>query len=275
MEHAGAAGVFSAQYPVQHASPATQLWPVFLHSGRSQKQALSDGPHEISWKLGSKVKHCSPVQQLASDVHDCEIWWHAGGGTAHTPLLLQTSVGLQQGIVVEQASDVCAQVGGGPTGAVHVPLVAPGRMTHVSGVQQSPLTVQLPPSATQAGPPGVTQWFVPSQVPEQHSVPVVHDDVSGKHPPQMTPSKQNPVQQSAPVVQLAPEALQGIGGVDARHIFAGPVGRVTSVQRRPLQQPSWVPDVPVQMSPRGLQAVASPQRRTPELSGTHGTPLQH
>ena len=62
----------------------------------------------------------------------------------------------------EQLCEVCAQLGGA-TGAVHLPLVSPGWMTQVSGVQQSPFTVQLPPSTTQDVPPWVAQWPVGSQ----------------------------------------------------------------------------------------------------------------
>lgn len=96
---------------------------------------------------------------------------------------------LQHGIVPEQASDVPAQVGGA-TGAVHLPLVAPGGMTQVSGEQQSPFVVQLPPSGTHDVPPCVAQWPVGSQYAEQHCAPEVQPSPSGTHEPHTVPSKQ-------------------------------------------------------------------------------------
>lgn len=201
----------SAQYPVQHEMVVEQASPAYLHSGVSQKQAVP--LHGIFWLLASSVRHCRPWQQFASVVHDCEGPEHAGGGAPHTPLL-HTSVALQQGIVAEQACEVCAQVGT-VTGAAQVPWVAPAGMSQVSGEQQSPFTVQLPPVATHEVPPGVAHLPVASQNAEQHCALEVHDVPSGTHDPQTTPSKHHPVQHSSPFVQLAPGALQVGAGVPA------------------------------------------------------------
>jgi hypothetical protein len=194
---------------------------VFTHAGVSQKQAVPEhGAFRVSGTLvpeqqklparppqpathvkplpqsavvehatGSSAKHWRPVQQLASFAHDCERPEHAGGGGPHTPLL-HTSVALQHGIVSEQAWLVWAHVGGA-TGAVHVPCVAPGGIAQVSGVQQSPFTVQEPPVGTHVFPPGVAHLpVVPSQNAEQHCALEVHDAPSFTHAPQTTPSKQ-------------------------------------------------------------------------------------
>jgi hypothetical protein len=101
------------------------------------------------------------VQQLASLVQAPERPEHAGGGAPQVPLL-QTSVALQHGIVVEQAAPVSAQVGGA-TGATQVPEVAPGAMSQVSGEQQSPFTVQRPPVDTHELPPWVAHLPLGSQ----------------------------------------------------------------------------------------------------------------
>ncbi len=119
---------------------------MFRHVGWSQKQAVAP-LQATSWFVAFTVKHWSPAQQFASVVQDWAVWEHAGGGAPQVPLL-QTSVALQQGIVDEQDWPVFAQVGV-TLGAVQVPLVAPGGMTHVSGEQQSPFAVQLPPVETQ------------------------------------------------------------------------------------------------------------------------------
>ena len=256
----------SAQYPVQHVSVVEQTSPMFRHSGVSQKQAAP--LHGIlTLEPGSwSVRHCRPVQQLASVVQDCESPEQVGGGGPHTALL-HTSVALQQGMVSEQACDVCAHVGGA-TGAVQVPLVSPGRMRHVSGVQQSPFTVQLPPVGTHAEPPGVAQWPVPSQNAEQHCAPEVQTEASGMQPPQTTPSRHQPVQHWSPEVQASPGAAQAGGGGAARHRFPPGVGSQVS----PVQQSA----VTAQVLPCGLQVpFVSAQRRTPAASGTQGAELQH
>lgn len=163
------------------------------HTGWSQKQAVAP-LQGTSWFVASTVKHCSPEQQLASVVQACEVPEQEGGGAPQTPLL-QTSVALQQGIVEEQDWPVFAQVGA-TAGAVQVPLVAPGAMTHASGEQQSPFAVQLPPVETQLEV-GVAAHrpVVPSQYPEQHWVPAVQPRPFDSHEPQNPPA-QMPVQQS-------------------------------------------------------------------------------
>ncbi len=135
-------------------------------AGWSQKQAVAP-LQATSWFVAFTVKHWSPAQQFASVVHDWAVWEQVGGGGPQVPLL-QTSVALQQGIVDEQDWPVFAQVGV-TVGAVQLPLVAPGGMTHVSGEQQSPFEVQLPPDDTQLDVAVDAHWLVvASQYPEQH-----------------------------------------------------------------------------------------------------------
>ena len=70
---------------MQHATVIEQDSPTFRHGGVSQKHA--EPAQGTSFPPESSVKHCSPEQQLASEVHVCEIPEHVGGGGPHTPLL--------------------------------------------------------------------------------------------------------------------------------------------------------------------------------------------
>jgi hypothetical protein len=88
---------------VQHPWADVHDWPVFLHSGRSQKQTSPGAPvHGMLRSDASTVRQLSPVQQLASVVHGPAMFEQVGAGGPQTPPS-QTSVALQQGIVAEQA----------------------------------------------------------------------------------------------------------------------------------------------------------------------------
>jgi hypothetical protein len=271
---------------VQHACEVLHDWPVCLQSGSSQEHASPGAPVHANERpvFGSLPTHCRPLQQFASDVHACATSEQVAGGGPHAPSL-QVSVALQHGNVAEHAPPVFAQVGGGSSteGAVQMPSFAePYAFLHVSGEQQSPSTVQVPPVGTHALGVCDAQWPVGSQNAEQHSVPLVHEVPSGTQPPHTWPSKQYPVQHWVPEVQAAPAARHVPPGDATRHICAVPLGtRFTWKQVSPSQQLPCVPLVPVQVAPRGVQLPPGPggfvcaQRRTPAPSGTHGTPLQH
>ncbi len=220
--HSGWARVFSAQYPVQHAWSGVHDWPVFLQTGAGTSQKHAVPAHGTICSYWFTEKHCIPVQQLASEVQDCDTPEHGGGGGPQTPVL-QTSVALQHGSV-EQDSAVCAQVGT-TIGAVHVPWVQPAGISQVFGEQQSPLTVQLPPAGMQAVVVCVLH-VPPSQNAEQQLELDEHVSPFGTHPPQTVPSKQYPVQHCVPVVHPAPTALHDPPGTLSRHSFADVPGTV-------------------------------------------------
>lgn len=162
-----------AQYPVQHVSVEVQDCQVFLQMRTSHEQSVAPGGHVTCPPLVLLEKHWRPLQQSPSLEQDCATSWHPAGGSPHTCVSgLHQSAGLQHGNDSEQAPLVSAQVGGGSvmSGAVHVPLVAPGSMSQVRGspvvgsvVQQSAFVVQVPFFSTQElPPPRVAQLPVPS-----------------------------------------------------------------------------------------------------------------
>jgi len=204
---------------VQHDDvPVPQAWPVRRHwtGGVSQKQAVP--VHGTSCSDTLMVRHVSPLQQLASVVQDCDTFAQIGGGGPHVPEL-QTSVGLQHGVLVHDWPEF-AQVGGGATllqvfvppmsqtageqhsafdvqlrprsGALQqVPDVLPAPMVQVLGEQQSAFTVQLAPPGWQAPPPPVLQtWVMESQVNEQQSAFTLQVAPSPMQLPQTEFSKQ-------------------------------------------------------------------------------------
>jgi len=179
----------------------------------SQKQAVP--VHGTSCWSPLTVRHTSPLQQLASVVHDCETFEQVGGGGPQVPEL-HTSVALQHGKVPLHDPPLFAQVGGGtgeaqwlvpsqvsgeqqspevaqeaPTALQQVPANPPEATVQVLGEQQSAFTVQLAPPVWHAtGVCDLQRWVVESQSAEQQSAPDVQALPSPTQPPQTVPSKQ-------------------------------------------------------------------------------------
>jgi hypothetical protein len=245
----------AAQKPLQHWPEDVQGWFASV-----QQKHPEPGPpeHGTTPPSAPTSKQPSPAQQAAAGEQAWLASAHAAG-VAQVPAS-QTSVAVQHGTADEQLWPVGAHA---PPAGRHAPAVAPGGTSQASPAQQSPLTVQVPPSPTH----GETQTS-PSQAPEQHWASVAHPAPTARHPPQK-PSAQTPVQQSAGASQEAPTWAQ-VPGSPARQV--GPVGPGGSMQEVPAQHAAGSA---AQEPPAGTQAVTAAQRSTPSPPGTQGARLQH